>query len=204
MNRSSGPRADMRKASRIERGLIEHRGAWDRLLERPLLWGLLAIISCTWMLLPRLGSNLPDWEPGDVATFDVVVPRDLTVADEAATEAMRDEARESVRPIYDLEPQAQLDLSESIRGLFGVCRAQVESEDGFDADALAAATDLRLPPDMSKVLEAAACDAGLETALVEIVRSVYQSRIVDDATHWIQHEEPELVTGAILEAASGV
>ena len=31
-----------------------------------------------------------------------------------------------------------------------------------------------------------------------------RSRIVDDATHWIQHEEPELVTGAILEAASGV
>jgi pimeloyl-ACP methyl ester carboxylesterase len=29
-----------------------------------------------------------------------------------------------------------------------------------------------------------------------------RSRIVDDATHWIQHEEPELVTRTILDAAS--
>jgi pimeloyl-ACP methyl ester carboxylesterase len=29
-----------------------------------------------------------------------------------------------------------------------------------------------------------------------------RSYIVDDATHWIQHEEPELVTRAILDAAS--
>jgi len=29
-----------------------------------------------------------------------------------------------------------------------------------------------------------------------------RARVVDDATHWIQHEEPELVTRAILEAAS--
>jgi len=151
------------------------------LLERPVLWALLAVIGCTWLLLPRLGANLPDWEPGDVATFDVIVPRDLTVADEAATEAMRDEAREAVRPVYDLDPEAHLDLGESIRGLFGACRAQLGREEGFDVEALAVATPLRLPPEMATVLEAAECDVGLETALVEIVTSVYRSRIVDDA-----------------------
>jgi putative nucleotidyltransferase with HDIG domain len=181
VTRASGSRSDLRAASRIERGLEEHRGTWDRLLERPLLWGLLAVVGCTWLLLPRLGSNLPDWEPGDVATFDVVVPRDLTVPDEAATEAMREEARESVRPVYDVEPTAQLELSESIRGLFGACRAQMEGDDGFDTEALRSATDLRLPDDMLRVLEQAECDVGLETALVEIVASVYRTRIVDDA-----------------------
>jgi putative nucleotidyltransferase with HDIG domain len=181
VTRAPGSRSDVRGASRIERGLEEHRGAWDRLLERPLLWALLAIVGCTWLLLPRLGSNLPDWEPGEVATFDVIVPRDLTVADEAATEAMREEAREAVRPVYDLDAEAQLDLGESIRGLFGACRAQLEREEGFDPAALADATALRLAPDMSAVLQAAECDIALETALVEIVDSVYQSRIVDDA-----------------------
>ncbi len=165
--------------SRIQRGLEERGGWWDRLLERPLLWALLAVVGCTWLVVPRATTRLPVWQPGEVATFDVVAPRDLTLPDEAATEAVRAEARESVQPVYDLEPRLQLELVDGIRALFAVCRSEMEAGT-LGEGAILGQTDLRLGEDMVRVLEASECDAALEEALVEVVAEVYRTRIVDD------------------------
>ena len=76
-------------ATRIERGLEEGASWWDGLLEFPMLWGLIVVIGCTWLVLPRVGSGPPDWQPGEVASFDLVIPVDTTLPDEAATRAAR-------------------------------------------------------------------------------------------------------------------
>jgi len=174
MNGKPRPRVDSRPVTRIQRGLEDRTGFWGKLLELPLLWAVLAVVGCTVLLMPRVGRHLPEWEPGEVATQDVVVPFDLTLPDEAATEALREEARSSVLPVYDYEPRLQLELVEGVGQMFTACRAGVGGEE------MATAAGLRIDDPMLVVLETAECSPGLEGALVEVIRQVNQTRIVDD------------------------
>ncbi|RLE35374.1 MAG: hypothetical protein DRJ61_03430, partial [Acidobacteria bacterium] len=122
------PSKDRTAVSRIQRGLDERSSWWDRLLDVPWIWAALAVLAGSALLLPSAGGLLPDWSPGDVATYDVLMPMDITVPDPAATEAMRVEAREAVRPVYDFEPRQQIDVANQISGLFQSCRL-IEGED---------------------------------------------------------------------------
>jgi len=167
-------RTDSRAVNRIQRGLEERSGFWWRLLDMPLLWAVLATIGCSLMLMPRVGRNLPDWDPGDVATIDVVMPFDLTLPDEAATESVREQARATVLPVYDVEPRLRLEVAEEISQVFGACRSGVVGED------LASGTDLRLDEPMLKVLDSSECDPAFESALLGVIDQLCASRIVDD------------------------
>ncbi len=174
MTNNHGSRSDSRASTRIERGLEERATLWGKLLNLPLLWAMLAVVTCSLMLMPRLGRHLPQWEPGEVASADVVMPFDITLPDEAATEAVRAEARAAVLPVYDLEPRLQVELTEGVWKLFGLCRAGVQGED------LAASSDLRIDESMLKVLESSACDPALERALAEVIVQIDSTRVVDD------------------------
>jgi putative nucleotidyltransferase with HDIG domain len=166
-------------ATRIQRGLEERAGWWDVLLDRPLLWALLAIVGCTWLVLPRVGGGLPEWLPGDVATFDLVVPHDLSLPDEEATEAVREEARASVIPVYDLEPRLSVEAEDELHILFEACRDRLAGE-ADEVASIAALTDLRLTDAMQGVLDADRCSEDLEAALVEVVSQLYRANLVDD------------------------
>ena len=159
----------------MQRGLAESSGLWDSLLDMPLLWAVLAAVGCGLLLMPRAVARLPQWAPGDVATFDVVMPTDVTLPDEEATEAVRQEARAAVLPVYDLEPRLRLELDEEIRSLFTACRSGAASEEG-----LAQAANLALTEPMARVMESSQCSEGLERALVDVVNQVYGTRVVDD------------------------
>ncbi len=178
----SRPRRDnhSRPHSRIQWGLQERASWWDRLLDRPLLWALLAVVVCTWLLTPRAVHHLPEWSAGEVATFDVTVPRDLSLPDEAATEAVREEARAQVLPVYDLEPRVPQELIGGVRALFESCRERQAAGETLDEEWAAAATDLVVDDSMLRVLRAAECDEGLERALVDVVGQLYRLRVVDD------------------------
>ena len=178
--------------SRIQRGLEERGGWWNRLLDRPDLWALVAVVGCTWLVMPRTTARLPVWEPGEVATFDVVAPRDLTLPDQAATEAVREEARQSVLPVYDFEPRLQLELVDGLRALFAVCRSELEAGT-LGEGTIVDQTDLRLDDDMQRVLESAECSPLLEEALVDVVGQVYRSRVVDDRLGLEQRGEGGMV-----------
>ncbi len=145
-----------------------------------MLWGLLAVAICLWLLLPRVGTHLPEWKAGEVATFDVAVPRDMALPDEAATEALREEARAQVRPVYDLEPRMGVALAAEIHTLFANCRsADAETR---TSETLLAGTDLRLEPDMLRVLDSARCSEALEAALADVARQIFAPHVVDDRT----------------------
>lgn len=185
-------RVSSRAMSRIQRGLEERGGWWNRLLDRPDLWALVAVVGCTWLVMPRTTARLPVWEPGEVATFDVVAPRDLTLPDQAATEAVREEARQSVLPVYDFEPRLQLELVDGLRALFAVCRSELEAGT-LGEGTIVDQTDLRLDDDMQRVLESAECSPLLEEALVDVVGQVYRSRVVDDRLGLEQRGEGGMV-----------
>src|SRR5215510_3085291 len=83
---------------------LRARDAWDRAVEMPFLWLVLFLVLGTWCLLPGafLFSNRA--VPGTIADRDYVASRDLLLDDEEATGAKQREAREAVRPVYDLDP----------------------------------------------------------------------------------------------------
>ncbi len=165
--------------TRIERGLEEGASWWDGLLRYPAVWAIVAIIGCTWLVLPRVGSGPPDWQPGEVASFDLVIPFDITLPDEAATRAARQEAAATVLPVYDLEPRLRMELENEIHILFEGCRAQLGAGDKAVVD-LEAITDLRATEAMLRILESSSCAENLETVLVSIVGQVFRDHIVDD------------------------
>jgi putative nucleotidyltransferase with HDIG domain len=174
MRNGGRTRADNRPVSRIQRGLEEPSSVWGRLLRLPLLWALAAVVACSLLLMPRIGRHLPEWDTGEVATQDVVVPYDLTLPDETATEALRAEARAAVLPVYDLEPRLQLELAEAVGQLFSACRS------GAAGDGLAAAVGLLVPEPMRMVLVDSECGLQLERALVDLILQVGQTRVADD------------------------
>lgn len=163
---------------RIQRGLQERSGWWDSLLTTPLLWACLALVALTAILLPRAGSRLPEWEPGQIATYDLLLPMDLSIPDPTATEAMKETARRNVVPVYDFEPRAQIELADEIATLFGRCR-QPDSET-TPTPQLEGMGNLALEGEMLKVLHSSKCSEELERALLDVVLSIYSDRVVDD------------------------
>jgi putative nucleotidyltransferase with HDIG domain len=166
-------------ATRIARGLEEGVSWWDGLLGLPVLWAAIVIVGCTWLVLPRVGSGPPDWEPGEVASFDLVIPVDVTLPDEAATRKAREEAAASVPPVYDLEPRLRLELEEELHILFEGCRAQQGAGDEEVVD-LEAITDLRESGQFLRILDSSSCSEQLESALIGAVAQVFRDHIVDD------------------------
>jgi membrane-associated HD superfamily phosphohydrolase len=121
----------------------------------------------------------PDWQLGDVATFDLVIPFDVTLPDDAATETARQEARTSVIPVYDLEPRLRIELENELRILFAGCRDRMEAN-GDEVANLEAITDLRATESVMRILDSSSCSEKLEEVLVEVVNRVFRARIVDD------------------------
>jgi len=188
-----------RSTSRIRRGLEERGGWWERVLEMPVAWATLAVVVCTVLLMPRLDNDVPTWPAGDVAVFDVVVPRDLSLPDEVATAAARAEARTAVMPVYDYEPRIIDELKNEIAEVFAVCRIWLADETTTTHD-LADATVLIIEPAMSSVLAESECSASLETALIEVVDEVYRDGVIDDRRELERRGENGL---AIRDLAGG-
>jgi len=165
--------------SRVRRGLEDRGGIWERILEMPLVWATLTVAVCTALLLPRLDTEVPLWNVGDVAVYDVVVPRDLSLPDDSATAAARAEARTAVLPVFDLEPRIRVELGVEIREIFEICRFWIADETATAED-LVEATVLTVDPAMINVLAESGCSTEFETALIEVIDETYRDGVVDD------------------------
>ncbi len=179
MRKSRKAKQEQHPVGRIQRGLEERAGWWDRVLEYPLAWSVIAVLLCTWLVVPRVGRRLPDWKPGDVATFDVIVRKDQAIPDPAATEKLRREAAAAVLPVYDEEPRVRQETIDQLRALFAVCRDEL-AHGRLNLETMTAGSDLSLDAAMVRVLRSAQCGADLEQALVDVVTQVYADHVVDD------------------------
>jgi putative nucleotidyltransferase with HDIG domain len=186
------PRNGARSTSRIQRGLEDSGGLWKRLLDMPVMWALLAVAVITVAVLPRIDTDVPTWAVGDVASFDVIVPRDLSLPDEAATAAARAEARAAVLPVFDFEPRIRTDLANEIRELFAGCRLWL-GDPGSSLSDLADATVLSIDQSMVNVIVESECSPRLENALLEVVAGIYEPGVVDDRRELERRAEAGLV-----------
>jgi putative nucleotidyltransferase with HDIG domain len=170
-------RTDSRSGSRIEKGLAERSGLWDRVLEWPLLWAVVALAGCTALLVPRLGSVLPTWSEGEVATFDVMMPNDVSVRDWIATEEARERARADVKPVYDFEARHRMEVVDGINELFATCRTQ---GDLVTSEVLVESSPMMIESGMADAVVESACGQGFETALLAVALAVDERRMVED------------------------
>jgi putative nucleotidyltransferase with HDIG domain len=183
-------------------------------LPRPLvLGGLLVGVSLVSALLmsPGLsGRQLPDLSEEDlgrpfrassVAGFKA--SRDFEVADEARTQARREEARARVRPVFDLDPSVESKVKKGVREAFGEMRDVVaehlrkpppvdpvkrpEKGSKEEQELVAALLKARgrfeahavLPDDVDfEVLAQARFSHELEQAVVNLIELAYRAKVV--------------------------
>ncbi len=121
--------------SQLLRGLPGAPQWWQRLVRvrgvRPLLglWLLLAVVvASAFVLTPaRLTPAIPGDEAlGSVSTVTIKADRDYDVLDAEATQARRDEAARSVRPVYHFDASAAGLLQARIEAAFAQGRAAAE------------------------------------------------------------------------------
>ena len=78
------------------------------------------------------GQKIPDLTQADVnrvfhtpSASGFKAERDVEVVDDVSTQAQRDEARASVRPVFDYDPQVQSGVLKSVQGAFGEMQEEV-------------------------------------------------------------------------------
>ncbi|HVR99658.1 MAG TPA: HDIG domain-containing protein, partial [Thermoanaerobaculia bacterium] len=108
MDRDKGPSSRIRLLVDTGSANLRRRwrsgDLWARALETPPLWiGLLLVFGC-WCLLPGVFRFSPPATAGAIADRDYIAPRDLLLADEAATLVKQQEARDKVLQVYDFDP----------------------------------------------------------------------------------------------------
>ncbi|MEK6709361.1 MAG: HDIG domain-containing metalloprotein, partial [Nitrospinota bacterium] len=83
-------------------------------------------------------SGAPAYRAGDIARRDIKAPQDMLVPDPAATEALRQEARERVLPHYDLDPQLAEEIQGKVRSAFDAIQRTLRAQTDATRDALLA------------------------------------------------------------------
>ncbi len=137
-------------------------------------WGAAYVLVTTFSFAPTLTFRRASVHAGEIATRDVIAPRDLIVPDAAATARRRVEASADVLPVYDWDTAAADRLASELSASFRKARAAAQSSgrrrsglppairDAFDLpigdEALSALAQLQFSPDMEERLLKAGAD----------------------------------------------
>jgi len=123
--RPSPPRSPRKLSHRLLERTVE---GWERLLERPLLWGTLFAGIGVWVLAPELALFTSRVPAGSIAHRDYTAPRDLWLLDEGSTREKERRAREEVLPVYDFDSEVIREKQREIGRLFAEGRRFLEQE----------------------------------------------------------------------------
>src|SRR5262245_59278231 len=97
---------------------------FERLFSSRVPWILLFFGAVAPLTLgPRLTPEPPVLPPGPVAPTDITASEAREFVDEAATQRGREAARQSVRPIYDVDGHAFEDAARSLQDTLDAWRA---------------------------------------------------------------------------------
>lgn len=181
---------------RGRRGFLRRmREGWDGVLDWPVLWSALFVITAVWCLLPSglLFSRPP--RVNDVARRDYVAQHDLQVLDVETTAARRQQARDRVLPVYDLDTELTSRVDSNLAALFGTGR-QALAKKATEGTRLQAVRDalktagIDPPPDsILQQLIDRDFSALLEERLRSLADEVLQRGVVADKRQLLSHRD---------------
>ena len=166
---------------------------------RSLLWAIAYVVLTTLAFSPTLSFRTAPQKPGSIATRDFVAPRDLIVADPAATERRRAEAAAEVLAVYDWDAEAPARLERDLRRCFDKARA-VSRKRGVVTPAVREAFDLPIGDEALSALARLNFSQGIEDRLVAEGQKLYRSGVVDSRDRLLENK----ATGvALRDPATG-
>ncbi|MEM6453458.1 MAG: HDIG domain-containing metalloprotein [Acidobacteriota bacterium] len=113
------------------------RAAGARLMASVPLWMSLFLLLGTWALVPRSLSVFAERvAAGDIASRTYVADRMLAVPDDARTQALREQARREVLPVYDFDTTQVRERQRQIGRLFAAGRELLASQQAASDDAV--------------------------------------------------------------------
>ena len=132
-----------------------------------LLLALLALLL-TFVIVPK-GAFVPEYEvPGEIAGRDIKAQRDLLIEDAPLTQAKREEARQEILPLYDLDAEAGKNaLARLRRALLEIIKTAQLRRQPSDAPRALGAETLPAPTDSEKPWQVIGSILGFELSAEE-------------------------------------
>ena len=149
---------------------------------RPLWWAVAYVVITTLAYAPTLTFRAVPARPGEIATRDVVAPRDLVVFDAEATERRRAEAAAGVLPVYDWVKDAPTRLERELHDSFERARqaASRAKPKGRVTDEVRAAFTLPIGDEALGALAEPGFSPAAEDRLVALTNEIYLGGVVDN------------------------
>ena len=154
---------------------------------RSLLWAIAYVLLTTLAFSPTLSFRTASQKPGSIATRDFVAPRDLIVADPAATERRRAEAAADVLAVYDWDAEAPARLERDLRRCFDKARAASRKR-GVVTPAVREAFDLPIGDEALSALARLNFSQAIEDRLVSEGQRLYRGGVVDSRDRLLENK----------------
>jgi putative nucleotidyltransferase with HDIG domain len=167
-----------------------------RILENPFLYVFLAALALACLVSYVPSRSLPEFNPGDIATSDVIVPANLTMEDAETTAARRKAASEAVPAVYVFDPNVYLNIEDKVRQFFMAGRQWLKTAGPAKdyAQIQKTITDkfgIDLTTNDIAALEKADFGADLESLLLELMEKHSRQGVILSKSLFI-NREPDL------------
>ncbi|MEM7351741.1 MAG: HDIG domain-containing metalloprotein [Acidobacteriota bacterium] len=163
------------------------RRRWRSLLELSPLWIVLFVLASTWCLLPRRVFFVPPVEVGSIAARTYIADEDLSVTNDSATQALQEQARNEVLPVYDFDRAIEADARRQLAQLFEAGRAALAAPEDEAQEQAEGARDQPEPQAVTEGLAAVGEEA------VEDPGADLLARLAEQSTFKITRTQVELL-----------
>ncbi|HEY6147649.1 MAG TPA: hypothetical protein VIZ69_08115, partial [Thermoanaerobaculia bacterium] len=145
-------------------------------------WAIAYVLISTFSFAPSFTFRRSSAKPGEIASRDVVAPRDLIVPDAAATARRRVEASAEVLPVYDWDTGAPDRLTAEIRASFRKARAAEGTlrRKGALPQPVRDAFDLPIGDEALSALAQDQFSTEMEDRLIQTGADMYRAGVVDN------------------------
>jgi len=116
--KNPSPPPKKKKNNHIPATLKKEVGFIKKIINSPYFYFVIFTISITILTTYIPSHSLPNFEEGEIASSNVVAPSDMTIEDTETTEKRKQEAADTVLPVYSLDENVSLNTEEKIRDLF--------------------------------------------------------------------------------------
>ncbi|MGD1148348.1 MAG: HDIG domain-containing metalloprotein [Thermoanaerobaculaceae bacterium] len=160
-----------------------------RILSKTWAWYACFVVLGALLIVPGRSHRVPTLAAGEIASSDVVVDREVVLADSESTDEKRRRASLEVLPVYVYDPGVAASLVEKLDRIFQEGRRQSVGDDFDLAQRLGEVGSLVVQPREAAALRGSNFSEELLGLLREVVQRLYREGIVGDRTELLHSAE---------------